>query len=138
MPNHYHILLRQETENGISRFIKNIADSYTKYFNIKNERVGPLFQGQFKSVLVDSDEQLLHVSRYIHLNPYTSHIVKNVKDVVTYPWSSFNEYVLGNKEHCNPKIILSSFASGEKYNEFVLNQADYQKKLENIKHLLLE
>ena len=69
MPNHFHLLVQQLTDDGISRLMKLLSDSYTRYFNTKNERVGPLLQGQFKAVRVESDEQLLHLSPYIHLNP---------------------------------------------------------------------
>ena len=90
MPNHIHFLIRQLKENGISKFMGQISNSYTKYFNTKYTRVGPLLQGPFKAVLIESDEQLIHVSRYIHLNPIVSGIVKNLED---YPWSSYLEYI---------------------------------------------
>ncbi len=75
MPNHFHFLLKQVQEGGISKFIANFTNSYTKYFNTKHDRTGHLFQGLFKAVFVESDEQLLHLTRYIHLNPSTSSIV---------------------------------------------------------------
>src|SRR3989344_7388440 len=93
MPNHFHFLLRQTYDNGISKFISNFLNSYTKYFNTKHERTGPLFLGQFKAVRLEADEQLLHVSRYIHLNPYTSYVVKEIKDLGDYEWSSFRDYL---------------------------------------------
>src|SRR3989344_7368319 len=69
MPNHFHLLLKQTVNNGISHFLSKFTNSYTKYFNTKYNRVGPVFQGVFKSVHIESDEQLMHLSRYIHLNP---------------------------------------------------------------------
>lgn len=140
MPNHFHLLLHQLTDNGVSEFMQQVQDSYTKYFNLKNNRTGVLFSGNFKSVLVESDIQLLHLSRYIHLNPYSSGIVSTVEDVFTYPWSSLNEYMNNSRENItNNKIILDQFNYKiEKYMEFIVNRADYQKRLNNMRHLLLE
>jgi len=136
MPNHFHLLLKQNIDNGISKFLANFQNSYTKYFNIKNDRTGHLLQGQFKAVRVDSEEQLLHVSRYIHLNPFSSGVVKKTTDLLNYTWSSFAEYVTGNQfEICSKSIIYSSFNDRQKYKNFVFDNADYQKTLENIKHL---
>lgn len=135
MPNHFHFLLKQLKDGGITEFVSKLSNSYTKYFNTKEKRVGPLFQGEFKSVLVESDERLLHVSRYIHLNPLTSYLVK---DLNSYEWSSYLEYINGGKEICAKEDILSFFKSPSKYKQFVLDQADYGLTLENIKHQVLE
>lgn len=134
MPNHFHILLQQLADGGISTFLKQITASYTLYFNVKNERVGPLFQGAFKAVRIESDEQLLHVSRYIHLNPLVSYVVKDA-DFMSYPWSSLREYMSATQGMTNPKPILDHFKGSEEYVKFVLDQADYGKELEKIKHL---
>ena len=139
MPNHFHLLLKQNTENGISKLLGNLQNSYVRYFNIKNERIGPLFQGPFKTVRVDSEEQLLHLSRYIHLNPYSSGIVKNQDRLLSYDWSSLPEYI--NKlrfSFCKKDDVLAGFKNTESYKNFVLNNADYQKELENIKHLTFD
>ncbi|GAB4219817.1 MAG: hypothetical protein Fur009_7650 [Candidatus Microgenomates bacterium] len=139
MPNHYHFLLKQEKENGISKFISQFQNSYTRYYNTKYQRKGHIFEGQFKAVRVESEEQLLHLSRYIHLNPYSSCVVKKIEDIIEYPYSSFKEYLDNqNKEFIDKRIILSYFKDKQAYKEFVLNQADYQRELERIKHLVLE
>lgn len=139
MPNHFHCLLKQTRDNGISKFLSNFTNSYTRYFNTKNERQGPLFQGKFKAVRVKTDEQFLHVNRYIHLNPYTSYIIRNFKDLENYPYSSFSEYLGKTKANfCNKKIMLSHFKNLQAYKEFIFDQADYQRKLKTIKHLILE
>lgn len=139
MPNHFHLLLNQLKDNGISKFMANLQNSFTRYFNTKHERIGPLLQGQFKAVLIEDDNQLLHVSRYIHLNPYSSYVVKDKEGLIEYKWSSFPEYLgMVSSEICNKQIILSQFKNVEDYKEFVLDQADYQRNLEEIKHLILE
>jgi putative transposase len=77
MPTHFHLLVSQNEEHGISKFVGNIQNSYTRYFNSVHDRSGHLFQGQYKIVEITSNEQLLHVSRYIHLNPTTAKIVED-------------------------------------------------------------
>jgi len=139
MPTHFHLLLKQRLNNGISRFLSNFQNSYTRYYNIKDERRGALFCNQFKAKRITTDEQLLHVSRYIHLNPYTSYVVKDLKALKNYQWSSFPDYIEENIDSfCNRKIILDFFKDKNEYKEFVFDQADYQRELEIIKHLLME
>lgn len=139
MPNHFHLLIRQESESGVSKLLANFQNSFTRYFNTKHERMGHLFQGQFKAVRIETEEQLLHTSRYIHLNPYTSYVVKTVNDLKNYRWSSLQQHIEGiNNIYCEVKPILSSFPSKKKYLEFILDQKDYQGTLEQIKHLILE
>jgi putative transposase len=137
MPNHFHFIIKQLVENGISIFLSKFTNSYTKYFNTKNERVGSLFQGVFKSVHIDSTNQLVHLSRYIHLNPLTSFVVPE-KNFVSYPWSSLNDYLENKNTLVNPSPVLSEFSSSKKYLDFVLNQKDYQRSLKQIEYLLTE
>lgn len=138
MPNHIHLLLTQLVDNGITTFMSNFTNSYTKYVNIKTKRAGPLFQGRFKAIRIETNEQLLHVHRYIHLNPYSGLIVKSFDQLIEYRYSSLPEY-LGktNSEICNKDTIVSHFQNTS-YEQFIFDQADYQKKLQYIKHLLLE
>ncbi len=137
MPNHFHFLIKQNTQDGISRFLRLTINSYARYFNTKYKRVGSLFQGMFKVVHVETDEQLLHLSRYIHLNPLVSYLVKE-KDFISYPWFSLQEYVKNEPIISNPKPVLENFSQKQNYLDFVLDQADYGKELEKIKHLKLE
>lgn len=132
MPNHFHLLVKQLKDGGISEFMRRFIHSYTKYRNVKYSKQGPVFQGMFKAVLVESDEQLLHLSRYIHLNPLVSNITK---DLDLYEWSSYREYIdAKHKGSCSKKDILDSFKTPDKYKEFVMDQADYGTTLELIKH----
>lgn len=135
MPNHFHLLVRQEKDGGISEFVSKLVNSYTKYFNTKYNRVGPLFQGQFKAVHIENNEQLLHVHRYIHLNPVVSYLQKHLED---YKWSSYSEYVSQTTGMCMKEVILAQFSSTEEYTEFIQNQIDYGRSLEIIKHQLLD
>lgn len=139
MPNHFHLLLKQLTEKGISNFLSNLQNGYAKYFNIKNSRVGPLFQSMFKAVRIDTDEQLIHVSRYIHLNPSTGYIVEP-KNLLEYDWSSMGTYLKDGKSYpfVQTEIVLSLFKNAESYKQFILDQADYQRELDKIRHLILE
>lgn len=137
MPNHIHLLLRQRIENGIPKYMSQIQNSYTRYFNTKYERTGPIFQGVFKAVYIETSEQLLHVSRYIHLNPIVSFLV-NERTPESYTWSSLPTYLTGNSSFVLPQPILDEFKTRGGYRKFVLDQLDYAKKLNEIKHLLIE
>jgi putative transposase len=138
MPNHFHFILKQNQKNGISKFISDFTNSYTKYFNTRHERGLMLFQGTFRAVPVEDDEQLLHLSRYIHLNPFVSSIVE-LADLEKYPWSSYSEYLEQNNNALSDSDLIIKMIGGTKnYREFVDNQAEYAKELEEIKHLSLE
>ena len=139
MPNHFHLLLKQNQDNGISRYLSLLTNSYTRYFNTKTERKGVLFQGKFKAVRITSNEQLLHVNRYIHLNPYSGYVVKTLKELEQYPFSSLAKYLQPTSiKHCQSKIVMDQFKSRKSYRQFVFDQADYQKQLQWFKHLNLE
>ncbi|MFH0943156.1 MAG: transposase [Candidatus Beckwithbacteria bacterium] len=135
MPNHFHLLLKQLVDNGISQYLSNYSNSYTRYFNTKHERLGPLFQGKFKAVHIENNEQLLHVSRYIHLNPYSSSIIGSTEQLKTYPYSSLYKLSTSKVES---NIIINQFKNINEYYKFIIDQADYQKQLQNIKKLTLE
>lgn len=137
MPNHFHFLLYQNKDKGIATFIAKFSNSYTKYFNTKNERVGPIFQGVYKAVRVDTDEQLVHLSRYIHLNPVVSDLITG-GEVFDYPWSSLSHFLKDNSTLVYTEPVLSLFKNKSKYSKFLLDQVAYARQLELIKHLTLE
>lgn len=134
MPNHFHFLVKQLKDNGISIFLSKLCNSYTKYYNTKYPRVGPLLQGKYQNVLIESEEQLIHTSRYIHLNPVVSGIVKNPID---YIWSSYPEYIR-EEIFCNTETIGGLFVSPQKYEEFTDAQIDYGITLEILKHKAID
>jgi len=139
MPNHFHFLIRQTKENGIIEFMKLFQESYAKYHNIIANRTGSVFQALFKAVRIESEEQLLHVFRYIHLNPLTSFLLKDLKELEKFRWGSYKDYV-ENKEHqfVNTTYITQLLGSKTKIREFTSDQIDYQRELQNIKHLTFE
>ena len=138
MPNHYHLLLKPNFDDGVTQFMKKLNIGYAKYFNEKYERSGALFQGRFKAKNVSSDEYLVHLSRYIHLNPLTGFIV-DMDSLEEYQWSSYREYLnLASTNTVNTTEVLSFFKKPGEYSKFVLDQADHLKKLSKIEHLTID
>ncbi len=115
----------------------NIQNSYALYFNIKNKRSGPLFQGRYKAVRIEDEEQLTHIVRYLHLNPYTSNLIHE-QEIDSYPWSSLTQYLGKDRCFCDTQIVLNHFSTKNEYLKHVLDQADYQRQLKKIKDLTFE
>ncbi|MDD5347552.1 MAG: transposase [Candidatus Omnitrophica bacterium] len=136
MPTHLHLVLQQLTENGISIFMGNTLNSYTKFFNGKYGRKGPLWSERFKIVEVGNDDQLLHLTRYVHLNPVTAYLVDKPED---WEWSSYAEYVSNaqkNTKLCTFERLLT--IKPAPYRDFVEGRIDYQRELGKIKSLTLD
>jgi len=136
MPTHVHFILRQLTENGISTFMRLVSNSYSKYFNIKHKRKGPLWQGRFQNKLVGSDEQMYHLTRYIHLNPVTAGTARKPQD---WKYSSYLEYISGKNTApvvCDYSPIVD--IRKDSYKMFVEDQIEYQKELSLIKNIIFE
>ncbi|MBI2326452.1 transposase [Candidatus Collierbacteria bacterium] len=139
MPNHFHLLLRQNVDGGISKYLSNFQNSYTRFFNTVHKRDGPLFLSRFKAVEIETEEQLLHVSRYIHLNPYVGSVVQSLDNLRGYPWSSLQEYTGGVKNNfVNTDIVQSMFSSKDSYIKFVFDEAEYRRTLKRSEKLLLD
>lgn len=134
MPNHFHLLLKQVEEGGITKFMGKVLNSYTKYFNTKHHRIGSLFQGAFKAKHIESTEQLIHLSRYIHLNPLIDYLVK---DLNTYNYSSYLEFISNRIGFCQKQYILSNFNNYLNYEQFVLDQEDYARSIKMIERVIL-
>lgn len=119
MPNHFHLILRERKEGGISKFMQRLADAYTKYFNTRHDRVGHLFGGKFQSSHIDRNEYLNYLSAYVHLNPRELKGWRGKE--ATYPWSSFQDYVVENRwgAFLNPSIVQGQFDTKEEYKIFV-------------------
>ena len=139
-PNHYHFILRQVAEGGISEFMKRLGGGYTWYFNNNQKRSGYLFQGIFKARHIDSNEYFLHLSAYVNLN-YRVHKLSG--GTAKLSKSSWDEYI-GDREEsfCDKDIVLKQFKNKSEYKEFaessledILEKKQRDKDLNN---LLLE
>ena len=134
MPNHYHLFLKLLKDDALWKYLSDVENSSTRFFNSKFNRKGPLWEGRFKYVLVRTNSQALHLTRYIHLNPTSEGLVKKPED---WKFSSYNEYLK------NPKILKEYLTeleidSSERYRKFVEDRIDYQAKLAKIKKIILE
>lgn len=138
MPNHFHFLIRQLQDNGITTFLSNFQNSFAKFYNTKSERHGTLFCNMFKAVFIETEEQCIHVSRYIHLNHISAFMMK-LDELDTYQNTSFATY-MGNIKYdfISTEFLLSHFKSAERYREFVYNQVEYQRKLKLISQFMLD
>ena len=128
MPNHIHLQIKQKTTDGIVKLMKRLATAYVMYFNKKYLRVGSLFQNTYKATLIETDEYLLHLYRYIHLNPAKiTHKIINFKEFSSYP------YYLGQKQASwiKPQEILSYFRSAQRKD--LKDILSYQSFVENYK-----
>lgn len=136
MPTHFHLILKQIVNNGITKYMSRSLDSYSKYFNTKHKRVGPLWTGRFKNVLIEDDYQFIHLTRYIHLNPTSAGLVKKPQN---WPHSSYFEFINprnDNTKICNYQKVIDM--DPKKYKKFVENQKDYQRKIGIIKNLMID
>lgn len=95
MPNHFHLLVKQVTERAITKFMRCLSNSYVKCFNEQHNRTGPLFEGKYKAALIETEPYLLHLTRYIHLNP--KELSSGRSDLRNYPYSSYKDYLAKRK-----------------------------------------
>lgn len=132
MPNHFHFILKQLADGGISTFMQKVGTGYTMYFNTKYSRSGALFQGTFKASHIDKEEYLTHLTRYIHLNPAElyksqrggkeikrfSQIHQFAKD---YPWSTYGDYLGGKRFEAiiDKEVLPKIYESPAEYEKFV-------------------
>jgi len=129
-PNHFHLILKQLKDGGISEFVKRLSGGYTGYFNYKYKRTGVLFQGKFKSIHIDSNEYLLYLSAYVNGN-YIIHKIDDKK----WRFSSLNS----NDGFSNLKLISDQFKNADDYKRYVYSVAkQVREKREEMKKYLLE
>jgi putative transposase len=119
MPNHFHLLIKNNQEQVLSVYMQRVLTAYSKYFNAKYQKKGHVFEGPFGARHIENNTQLLHVSAYIHKNP--KELVDWTDSYGKYPWSSYQDYVGLNRwgELIAPEIVLEQFKNQAKYKEFV-------------------
>jgi putative transposase len=128
MPNHFHFLIKQNTNLGINHLIAKLCTSYVKYFNSKYEKVGHLFQDAFKAKLVDSESYLTYLSAYIHTNPLNP---------MDYKYSSFQDYIgIRHDTITDTRFLLNMFRDRQSYIGFVNSFGS--RELNKIRFLLFE
>lgn len=136
MPNHFHLLLKQTSQDGVTKLMKQVTNAYTEYYNKKYQIQGPLMQGRYKAVSIDKDAYLLQIARYIHLNPVVANLVEKAGD---YPWGSAREYESALIESiCNKRIILSYYSTEKAHMNFINDYDDYAAQIHKLKQLIIE
>jgi putative transposase len=133
MPNHFHILIKEKDDNGITEFMRKITTAYTMYFNKKYKRVGPLFQGSFKSEYIDSDKYLKYLFSYINLNPikliqldWKEEGIKDINHAQNflkeYNYSSYLEYK-------NDRNLPHGILRKASFPEYFLSEKDFDNEI---------
>ncbi len=125
MPNHYHLLIHQNKSDAMTKLLKSLNTTYSMYFNKKYHRIGPLFETRFKASMITRDDYLMHISRYIHLNP--RHYKK-------WAFSSLPYYLgVQSATWLKPKKILDLFDTKKDYSDFLTDFEDYKRSLDAVK-----
>jgi putative transposase len=121
MPNHFHLLINQNDSKSINFFMRSLATKYVRYFNKRHRRIGPVFQGVYKAVLVETERQFLYLTKYIHRNPLD--ILPTRRVLEGYKYSSYPNYLQKfSQSWVDTEDILSYFSktnAGQSYQNFV-------------------
>ncbi len=125
MPNHYHLIVRPKTQNFGRDVMMPMMISYAKAVNTELHRVGPLFQDSFRAKRIESTVQLIHLSRYIHLNPVKAGLVQKPEK---WKYSSFLDFIgIRNGTLPKPEIVLSDFSDPHEYAVYVESWQDEEQ-----------
>lgn len=138
LPNHYHLLVKQKSENGTSKAIRNFQNSYAKYYNTKAQSAGAVFTALFKAREVQGSEELKILSKFIHLCPVLSKSTR-LDRLPEYKWSSYPEYLdpeEGSLLTTSP--VLSQFPNAQEYKIYVSNLEDIKAEFEPVKNQFIE
>lgn len=150
MPNHYHLLLSSRIENGISKFMHKLNMGYSRYFNEKRKRKGTLFEGRYKSILVNKEPYFYHLPYYIHFNPLDlkfkewregklTNYEKAMKFLDNYRWSSHLDYrgIKNFPSITNRAFLTKAVGEPEEYEKSIKNRLK-DLELEEFRELILE
>lgn len=129
MPNHFHLLVYQREARVISQLMSTVATAYTLYFNSKYGRRGPLFENTYRAVLILKESQLMHITRYIHLNH------RNFRH---WPYSSYTDYLTAPRSWVEPSALLAQFSSAQAYRTFVVDYEAAKRERDRLKRDLAD
>jgi putative transposase len=136
MPNHYHLVLRQNSEKNISDLMQLVFNAYVQAVNRKMGRKGTLFEGRFKHIQIDKENYVLHLCRYIHLNPVRAKLVKFPEDWL---FSNYQEWIgKRNSQLVDPGFIAAYFSNAREYQKFVMDYRSEKEIKDTIGKYLLE
>ena len=136
MPNHYHFLLRQETEEPLSKFMQVLFNAYVQALNLQQGRTGTLFEGRFKHKCVEKWDYLMILCRYIHRNPVKAGLMAKPEE---WEYSNYREWLgLRNDVLVDKFFVQDHFSSGEEYIKFVNDVEDEQKSYEKISKYMFD
>lgn len=136
MPNHYHFLVRQETERPLSDWIQMLFNGYVQAINKQRGRSGTLFEGTAQHIMVDKDAYLVHLIRYIHYNPVEAHLVSRSEE---WKYSNYLEWIgLRNGTLVDREFIRCYFQHPDEYREFMENYAIEKKLADEVQKYFLE
>ena len=136
MPNHFHFIIKQNSEIPTSKLILKVCTSYSKYFNKKYERVGHVFQDRFKQVHINDNSYLIWLVAYVHQNPKVAGLIKNLKD---YPWSSYRDFLGERGDNlCDKEIILSQFKNIKDFESFVEDSYDIIQDKKSLDQFMMD
>ncbi|MEK7081469.1 MAG: transposase [Patescibacteria group bacterium] len=133
MPNHFHILITEKTNGGISKFMQKLSTAYSMYYNKKYKRIGGLFEGKFKSQHADTDRYLKYLFSYIHLNPikliqrdWKENGIKNKKEAINH----LNKYIYSSYlDFIGEKRIQNKILNKESFPKYFPNRTSFVKEI---------
>ena len=138
MPNHFHLCIRQTNKMSMTSFMRSLSTKYSMYFNKKYERVGPLFQGIYKAVLISDEQQFLYLTKYIHRNPLEI-MGGNPHKLAEYPYSSYRNYLkLIHQNWIHSENILTYFSQTNPKNSYQNFVEESPSEIEDTPCLTLE
>ncbi len=135
MPNHFHLLIKQNNEIPPSKLILKLCTSYSKYSNKKYKHVGHVFQDRFRQIIVDDNDYLTWLAAYIHLNPKVAGLIKNSAE---YIWSSYPAYLNSQSDLCDTALIGNQFKNIQDFKEFTESSYEIIKSKKDMEDLLLD